>query len=189
MRTTDWKRTLSATLLAGLIIAQGTATAAPIPYRINFTTEVGLAPDTGSFLYDAGLVGAITIEWNDAIFTPQQLTLGSACGSPQDSTTPAVISAAVLGQNIGPCSRMSRWRAEYDGRPGGQLLFVLENQTGNDDYYVAMSSRRTPGANSDQRGLGSGGFSVAPDVPEPGTAVLVLCGGLWLALRRRGRTA
>ena len=187
MRTEFRNQGLAATLLVGHLVTAGAAVAAPMQYTINFTTGIGIAPIAGSFLYDSGVVSGLTIQWNDATFTPQQLNLGTACGTLQDSTTPSVIASAVLQQTIGPCSRMSRWRAEFDTLPGGQLLFVLENQTGNDDYYVGMSSRSAPGANTIARGLGSGDFQVVPDVPEPGTAILLLCGGVLLALCRNNR--
>jgi PEP-CTERM motif len=175
----------------GLVGAVSSATAAPIPCNINFNTTSGTAPTSGSFLYDeaAGSFSLFEVRWAGIIFdlslaannpyVAGSCDFGSSGGTGRDSFA-FLSNPSCVTTSAPPFTWAVEDTSDSDG-PSVQFSFYASDGTLSDNFVFW---KRT--VYSEYLGNGQGTFSIQA-VPEPSTLVLMLGGGVLLAVHfRRG---
>jgi len=174
---TRMKQTLL--ILITLVAAGSIATASPITYNINFTTTSGLAPTSGSFIYDASTTtfSNFIVVWDtDSFdFTDNANTDGGCFGDISPAT-------AFVFLNTG-CGGTRSW-----------LGFVTSIGNGNEAVGFTLSSTQgeispiTLFSSSPQASNGGGTFTISAATPEPAAACMFALGfaGFVMAFRSYG---
>jgi hypothetical protein len=161
------------------------ASAAPILYNINFTTNSGPAPTTGSFTYDATapVFTNFLVTW-DSI----QYNLTASANAPGISGPPACIGSATgaaasfLLMN-GSCASNAAWQ----GAPFIPSAFSFQYLLFSGQSITAISISGEGPTGPSVLGSGSWSITAVNSVPEPSTLVLTAVAGALLAARRRFR--
>ena len=177
----------SLSLLMGLVGAAATASAGPILYNINFTTASGIAPTSGSFLYDdaaANPFASFLVVWNGMSFdltaSANHPTVTNGCDPATPGTATGQDSFAALFTVGTPCSGPLEWRAIRD-IPNSVFIFS-DNLQNVSDPALTVSGQ---GPANSQIATANGSFSAVAAVPEPSQAWLMFGGGVLLAVWRR----
>ncbi len=173
--------------LMGLMVAAGTVSAGPVLYNINFTTASGIAPTSGSFLYDdaaANPFASFLVVWDGLTF---DLTAGAnnpavtnGCDPATPGTATGQDSFAALFTVGTPCSGPLEWLAIRDFANSG-FTFNDRLQNVSDPALTVLGQ----GSGSSQIAFANGSFSAVAAVPEPSQAWLMFGGGVLLAVWRR----
>jgi hypothetical protein len=182
-RGDDMTSKLLALITVGLVFACASgAHAAETAYTIDFTTEYGNAPTSGSFDWDGTTISNLDVTWDGLSFDLTgsanfpEIVNGGSCGGATGST---------LGWDLlsGSCNGGVRnWNVDPSSMPIG---------FGFQDDSCIVSCDAIGGSNSTVESaplLASGGvFTIVPvtAVPEPSTLLLTVFGLAGLALARR----
>ena len=148
--------------------------AAPTTYRINFTTQSGTAPTSGSFTYDpsTGFSNFIVV-WNG-----QTYNLTSAANSPTSPTptgcpneAPTSAYGFIIMSQTPTCPG---GRYNWLGIPSSPSSFGFVVDLGSGDDDIVSSGPGSSGATS------FGGWSITPETPPatpaPASLILALIG-------------
>ena len=179
---------LSLSILLGLVGAAATASAGPILYNINFTTASGIAPTSGSFLYDdaaANPFASFLVVWNGITFdltaAANDPILSNGCDPATPGTATGHDSFAALFTVGTPCTGPREWRAV---KAAPTVVGFYDNVQNGSDPALSVTGV-APAIPGSQVFFANGGFSALAAVPEPSQAWPMLGGGVLLAVWRR----
>jgi len=169
---------LFSTSLILISLAAATVNAAPITYDMVFTPTVGLTP-TGQFTYDAALSSG---QFSNFIILVNSLSfdftiLANITAPPPLGQCSPKSAAQTFNNLMGECGTRT-----YSSEPGG-------GYSGNFPFGLDRIAFRglPPNPLIEPFGTFNGTYVVTPQVPEPGTISLALCGlaAVVVAAKRR----
>ena len=181
MRTFCLMSLLTCLLLLCLAIGAPPAMSAPIPYRIDFSTQNGIAPSWGSFKFDAltATFTNFTVQWDSLSFDFTSIANdpGSmpSLGGCLDGATGALAVFYAFTQCPGG-GILGAWSAQVQGPDYGFFF-----NAGGDVSFIGVDV--TPPADWPSADNANGWYSVTA-VPEPGSSTLTLI-GIGLVMRKQ----
>lgn len=167
------------------------ASAGPVAYTIDFTTTFGLAPASGSFVYDSTLslgsqFSSFLVTWDGFTFD-----LTQAANDPGGNTgdcSASVFSFLITGSDCTThAAGQPNWAAAANSGISYEDIAFTDADAGSNNLIRLFQSVDDPSAST---AFAGGTWTATATTPEPGSFMLVLvfiC--LLLVLKRKPRDA